>query len=161
MSHHYVRRKIVSAIDSAWFYCPKINLQVDLKAKLKRPKKGLKSFQNVEYLNIGLIFLNGTFPYVFMYLFLLMQAVFKRAYLRDLFELETLPHHSSDVFFHGELIFDGFRSVRALHASISRTQLIAKVFQGGLSQGLSQGGLGWSSLTEVREKILQHRGSFP
>jgi len=52
MSHHYVRRKIVSAIDSAWFYCPKINLQVDLKAKLKRPKKGLKSFQNVEYLNI-------------------------------------------------------------------------------------------------------------
>ena len=52
MSHHYVRRKIVSEIDSAWFYCPKINLQVDLKAKLKRPKKGLKSFQNVEYLNI-------------------------------------------------------------------------------------------------------------
>ena len=42
----------MSAIDSAWFYCPKINLQVDLKAKLKRPKKGLKSFQNVEYLNI-------------------------------------------------------------------------------------------------------------
>ena len=48
---------------------------------------------------------------------------FKCIYLGDYFELEGLPHHSSEVFFHGESISDRFSSVLALYVSISRVEV--------------------------------------
>ena len=50
------------------------------------------------------------------------QWIFEWTYLGDYFELGRLPQHSSDVFFHGELISDGFRGVRTLYASIAMGQ---------------------------------------
>ena len=47
--------------------------------------------------------------------------IFKQTYLDDYFELKRLPHHSSDVFFHGELISDQFTGVQALCAPILGT----------------------------------------
>ena len=51
-------------------------------------------------------------------LFLINAYIFKIVYLCDHYELEGLPHHSSDVFFHGESIFDRFTSVWELYPSI-------------------------------------------
>ena len=44
--------------------------------------------------------------------------IFKMVLLCAYCELEALPHHSSDVFFHGEPIFDSAASVWALYRSI-------------------------------------------
>ena len=52
--------------------------------------------------------------YFSMCFFLQRVENFKWTYLDGYFELERLPQHSFDVFFHGELIFDGFRTVRTI-----------------------------------------------
>ena len=52
-----------------------------------------------------------------MYIFLLIQGVFKWAHLSDQFELERLPQHSSDVFFHGESISGRSTNVWILYLS--------------------------------------------
>ena len=45
--------------------------------------------------------------------------IFKMFYLCGYYELEGLPHHSSDVFFHGESISDRFTCVWTLYRSIT------------------------------------------
>ena len=64
-------------------------------------------------------FLKGYFS---LYFFLQMTEIFKWTYLSDYCELKRLPQHSSDVFFHGESIFDRFIIVWALCRSIPSVQ---------------------------------------
>ena len=70
--------------------------------------------------NIVLFFVfNGTERYVF---FCHETFIFKMVLLCVYYELEGPPHHCSDVFCHGESIFDSAASVWALYRSIPWAQ---------------------------------------
>ena len=51
-------------------------------------------------------------------IFLDRNSIFGMVYLCIYYELRGLPHHSSDVFFHGESISDRITSVWTLYGSI-------------------------------------------
>ena len=71
-------------------------------------------------------FHDANYKYIFVFLirvgavlFCTGAFIFKMVLLCGYWELEGLPHHSSDVFFHGESISDSAASVWPLYLSIS------------------------------------------
>ena len=91
-------------LPQSWRECPN---------RLHGVKKLLRFF--LTYLtileDIVSFFFSMTFRPVFLGFFLHTTNVFRMVYLCGYNELEGLPHHSSDVFFHGESISDRFASV--------------------------------------------------